>query len=385
MPMMINYPKGTCRKPQVGSSARSTLSGCCNCTTCRKAGELRDTGEGRCRGRRGCRCKECKKSKFFGIIGRGDIPALASHLKKNPESVNSPTGIPPLFYAIGKNRPEIVKMLVHHGADTVGCYGTVQRRLNGLIIPGCPAFYAALMPIVVHESAIALVDTADLTLKLASHHGSVWNAIIEGCYLYKDGNYLDEELLIELLRLVLERKAGGTPCPGIDEGDDKGFTALRTAALRGLPDTTRFLLRMGANAYNLADDSRSLFNNLADDSYHLSYRGRGKYYAGSYPVLYMLQSIFECGSEAIKRSHFGPITLVSQQRISRRHPYLKKIGKYTWKHILQFALEPAERQYYQFPKTDFELGVASGAIRDMLKPPSPPSPKNFYTVNPLHK
>uniref|UniRef100_A0A6C0KE35 Uncharacterized protein n=1 Tax=viral metagenome TaxID=1070528 RepID=A0A6C0KE35_9ZZZZ len=306
------------------------------------------------------------------LIRSDNIPAFVSHFKKikciyfrltkrnsNPETHlligDYPTDL--MFYALRKNRPGIIKFLVQKGADTVNSYSFWGRDR--------PAFYAALTPeLNLLENAIALVETADLTWTDHYHHHewSVWWMVIDRPS-YLKGFVVNEDLIIELLRLILEKKDTGTPCPDIDH------SALELAVSNHLVDTTAYLLRLGANAYDLNQLGKCLTSD-----YDL------QCLCQKYPSM---RRIYKCGSQSIKECRLKPLTLVSQLRISRKHTHLKKIGKYTWKHILQFAFD-SHAEILEFPKTDLEYTAASEAIWDLVKP-RPPLPRmnNFYTVNPL--
>uniref|UniRef100_A0A6C0KBG5 Uncharacterized protein n=1 Tax=viral metagenome TaxID=1070528 RepID=A0A6C0KBG5_9ZZZZ len=361
----------------------------CNCTNCRtdiqNANSHWRAAPLGCRSR-SCKCAKCKKGKLLGIIGRGDVAAMTALLKKNPEMVNSISDVSPLMYAVNKDRPTIVKLLVQHGADTtLGSYTYTERSPSfgpplyeiRTITAVIPVFYAALNRPCSLEVALALVSTADLNYSVPLYlgGGTVWTALLHRHKFPQDAhdNERYEALLIELLRHIFKRKAAGDPCPELNEPGEKG-TLLQMAVDRNLPDAVTYLIRMGANAYGPFQDSYSLVKKL--DSARLY----------GTPMSCLLERVFKCGSVALDEYRTQPLELASLARISRKHTDLKKIGKYTWKHILSFAFTARPRGIFRLPNNDCELTVASEAIRGMLMPappPPPPPPKNLYTVNPL--
>lgn len=352
---------------------RGTPVGDCNCTNCRNQGISFVTLS--CRGSRSCKCSECKKSKFLGIIGRGDIAALVPLAKQNPELIYSSTGVSPLLYAIRKNRPVIVKFLVEQGADTLlPCYAHRGEEHTVLL----PVFYAALhqSSIPPFESAIALVDTADLTLAIPRQlgGGGVWTGVLRNCWEYSHGNRINEELVVELLHLITKRKSAGDPCPDIDQLDDAGITALRLASERHLVNTANFLLQKGANPYTAVANSHALVRKFGSANH---------WYAT--PMKGLLEKVFKLGNVALRHSRSRPIALLSLARRYGDLPVMRKIGKYTWKHILGFAVEARCRtEAFQFPLTDFERTAALAAIHVGLQPPPlSRSHKNLYTNNPM--
>jgi len=171
------------------------------------------------------RLKYTKKS-IHQYIYDGEMAALEEWIARSLDiNVRDKNGQTLLHAAVHGNHPEMVKLLLGHGADVNACSDEVPYHTN----PIQTAVYNGLLDIV----ELLIAHGADITVKTDNQctllHLAVFN------------NHLD------VAEYLLAREAD------IDDPADNGVTPLYSATMHGMYEMSKLLLEAGADP-NAASD-----------------------------------------------------------------------------------------------------------------------------------